>query len=141
MSNDDTGLGDPENVLDEGPQRNDGAGLESDGTVIRSAASDTVRITRSGRTVTVDCSGLCAADGQIRPERQQEIVQTIAAFDCSRIVIDLTGISAVPGGLLELLLAINNGEREIEILNPSPEVQEALRVAQLDSVLLLRGGT
>ena len=141
MSNDDAGLGDPENVLDEGPQRGNGTGLESDGTVIRSAASDTVRITRSGRIVTVDCSGLCAADGHIRPERHGDIVKAIEAFDCSRVVIDLTGISAVPAGLLDLLLAINDGEREIEVLNPSPEVQEALRVAQLDSVLLLRGGT
>ena len=130
-------VGDPENVLDAQPRKPD-AGGDSGATAFRCNSSDTVKITRTGRTVTVDFT---AADGQIAPARQDEVLAAIEAFACTRVVIDLTGVDAVPEGFVELLAAINHDERELEVLNPSPAVQDALRVAQLDAVLLIRGGT
>lgn len=136
---DNPNVGDPENVLDEVQSRKPDAGADSGATAFRCNSSDTVKITRAGRTVTVDFTA--AAEGQIAPARRDEVLAAIEAFACTRVVIDLTGVAAVPGGFVDLLAAINPDEREIEVLNPSPAIQEALRVAKLDAVVLIRGGT
>ena len=131
-------FGDPEDVLDDVPTPRPEADPDSGATAYRCLSSDTVKILRTGRTVTVDFTG---AEAEIVPARRDEVVSAIEAFACTRVVIDMTGVGAVPAGFVDLLAAINHDEREIEVLNPSPAVQEALRVAQLDSVLMIRGVT
>ena len=56
------------------------------------------------------------------------------------VIVDLTEISGLPSELVETLTQAQAAGHDVEILNPSPEVQEYLRRADLGSVLI-RGST
>ena len=56
------------------------------------------------------------------------------------IVVDLTGISGMPSEFVETLAQAQAMGQDVEILNPSPAVQEYLRRAELGSILI-RGST
>ncbi len=52
------------------------------------------------------------------------------------VLIDLTGISGLPFEIVEGLAQAQASGRDVEILNPSLEVQEYLRGADLGSILI-----
>ena len=56
------------------------------------------------------------------------------------VIVDLTGISGLPPEIREILAQAQAAGHDVEILNPSPEVQEYLRGAGLGSILI-RGST
>ncbi len=72
-------------------------------------------------------------------EYREQLLQLLEVPECCTVTFDMTGISAPPGGLVGLLASAQACGCEIEILNPSPNVQEILRIAKLDSRLLIRG--
>src|SRR5262245_4003008 len=72
---------------------------------------------------------------------RDELLQLIEVAECATVIFDMTGIDVPPRGLVGLLASAKDRGCEIELLNPSAEVQETLRMAQLDSCLLIRGTT
>lgn len=56
------------------------------------------------------------------------------------VIVDLTGIVGIPAEFVETLAHAHATGQDVEILNPSPEVQEYLRRADLSSILI-RGST
>ncbi len=72
---------------------------------------------------------------------REELRQLIEVPECCTVTIDMTGINSPPGGLVGLLATAQDSGCEVELLNPSSEVQEILRIAKLDSRLLIRGTT
>ncbi|MBI3866221.1 MAG: hypothetical protein HY290_30445 [Planctomycetia bacterium] len=51
-------------------------------------------------------------------------------------IFDLTGLSDLPPQMAEALTQAKAAGREIEILNPSPRIQDFLRGAEFDSILI-----
>ena len=58
---------------------------------------------------------------------------------CQIVIVDLTGVRIVLSGMLGLLVSARNRGREVELLNPSSDVQEILRTTKLDTFFLIRG--
>ena len=56
------------------------------------------------------------------------------------VIVNLTGIAGLPSELVEVLTEAQTAGRDVEILNPSGEVQEYLRTADFGSILI-RGST
>ena len=56
------------------------------------------------------------------------------------VIVNLTGIAGLPSELVEVLTQAQAVGRDVEILNPSLEVQEYLRREDLGSILI-RGST
>ena len=56
------------------------------------------------------------------------------------IVVNLTGVSGLPRELFELVMQAQAAGRDVEILNPSLEVQEYLRNVDFGPILI-RGST
>ncbi len=56
------------------------------------------------------------------------------------VIVDLTEISGLPSELVETLTQRKRAGHDVEILNPSPEVQEYLRRSDFGSILI-RGST
>ena len=58
--------------------------------------------------------------------------------DCRRLTFDVTQIKMLPSGMLGLLATVKKRGREVEILNPSKDVHEALRVTRLITLFTIR---
>ena len=132
-----------DHVLDDDPAGTGGVrGTDPGATAMGPILSDTVKVCRTGRSATIDLRDERFTGGPAALQtRSAQILRLLDSFGCSRVVIDLTRLAAAPAGLLELLSAIRAQGLEIELLNPAPGIQEALRFAQLDVDLLIRGGT
>jgi hypothetical protein len=106
------------------------------------AAAGAVTITRDAFSMTIGFRhSAAAADSNCITCDRDHLLNLIAAPACSVVIFDLTGIDDPPGGLVELLVWAKEHDRDVELFNPSPGVQEMLRVANLDTFLLMRGAT
>jgi hypothetical protein len=107
-----------------------------------SEESGVFRMTRNGFRVRIAFD--VPDDGENAPcilNYRDQLLQLIALSECSQVTFDMTGISSPPGGLVGLLASAQDCGCEVELLNPSSEVQEILRIANVDSQLLIRGTT
>jgi hypothetical protein len=101
-----------------------------------------MKITHDGRYVMVvfdDVNVLDDLDFQEMYRAQLLALLEVPAY--SNLIVDLAGVDVLPGGMLELFATAKETGREVEILNPSPAVQEVLRDEKLDSFLMIRGTT
>jgi hypothetical protein len=57
---------------------------------------------------------------------------------CDVLTFDLTGIKVLPSGMLGLLVTLKKRGQQIELLNPSADIQEVLRVTRLLSMFSIR---
>jgi hypothetical protein len=107
-----------------------------------SADSATLRIARNAFRLRIgfNLPDNAAQDVCISSYREQ-LLQLIEVPECSTVTFDMTGINSPPSGLVGLLSSAQEQGCDVELLNPSPEVQEVLRLAKLDSCLLVRGAT
>jgi hypothetical protein len=105
-------------------------------------SSGPVRSMRNGFHIRI---GFTRSDGPCADlsvsDYRDELLQLIEVPECATVIFDLTGISAPPSGLVGLLASAIDRGRDVEVRNPSVEVQEILRMAQLDSCLLIRSTT
>jgi len=142
MPDDEFELGAAEDLLDERPTAvaGDKHGSKPEMQPAASRSPNTLLITRNGRSVTIGFSGQQIVDDEncLAPHREQ-LLKLIEDSECDLLTFDLTGVRIILSGMLGLLASARNRGREIELLNPSPEVQEILRMTKLDTLLLIRG--
>jgi hypothetical protein len=101
-----------------------------------------LRITRQGRRVAIALNGRAIGeDATCLANMRDDLLELIASgeFDC--VIFDLTGVKVVLRGLLGLLACAHEQGCEVELLNPSQELQEIVRNAKLDTWVLVRGAT
>ncbi|MGE5193306.1 MAG: STAS domain-containing protein [Deltaproteobacteria bacterium] len=103
---------------------------------------DSVKITRSGFSIRIGFNLPKDAETALSISNyRDEMLRLMEVPECSTVIFDMTGVDAPPSGLVGLLASAKDRGCEVELLNPSPGVQEILRVAKLDSCLLIRGAT
>lgn len=67
-----------------------------------------------------------------------QILRFLQEFGCNRFSLDVSGLPFLPSGLLGLLASVKTRGYEVEIVNPSEEMCEALRTTMLDSIIAVR---
>jgi hypothetical protein len=98
-----------------------------------------LRITRDGSTLTVGFSRTDIPDEVCIAGYRDQVVHALDEHpDCRRLTFDVTQIRMLPSGMLGLLATVKKRGREVEILNPSKDVQEALRVTRLITLFKVR---
>jgi hypothetical protein len=104
--------------------------------------SDILKITRDGRRVTIGFNGKqIGGDSRCLADLRDGLFNLIESGDFDCVVFDLTSVQIVLGSLLGLISCADAQGCEVELLNPSQELQEILRAAKLDTWLLIRGTT
>jgi len=101
---------------------------------------DLLRVLRRDRRLTFEFNGqMIGSDAECLADIRDELFELLVSdeFDCA--IFDLTDVNVVPRGLLGLLSTAHENGCEVELLNPSPELQETLRAARLDVWVLMRG--
>lgn len=69
---------------------------------------------------------------------RDQLLKIVQESGCSTLTFDLTGIRILPSGMLGLLVTMKNRGQAIELLNPSGDIQEVLRVTRLLSLFSIR---
>jgi hypothetical protein len=69
---------------------------------------------------------------------RNQLLKTLQESDCKTLTFDLTGIKILPSGMLGVLVTMKNRGQAIELLNPSADIQDVLRVTRLISLFSIR---
>jgi anti-sigma B factor antagonist len=138
---DDFTVSDPEHVLDDVHAA--GAGVpEGDSGVLATQPADPnlLRITRDGPSLIIGFNHVDVPDEIYIAGYRQQVLRLLDEYpDCKLLTFDVTGIKLLPSGMLGLLASVKQRGRDVEVLNPSPDVRAALRVTKLDTLLTIRG--
>jgi hypothetical protein len=138
---DDFTVNDPDQNLDEMHSMTEADIAAGDSGVLVTQPPDPnlLRITRDGSTLTVGFSRTDIPDEVCIASYRDQVVHALDEHpDCRRLTFDVTQIRMLPSGMLGLLATVKKRGREVEILNPSKDVQEALRVTRLITLFKIR---
>lgn len=69
---------------------------------------------------------------------RDEIIALIEREKCEVLAFDLSGVTLLPSGLLGLLASARQHGAEIQLYNPSEDIQEVLETTHLDQVMQVR---
>jgi anti-sigma B factor antagonist len=69
---------------------------------------------------------------------REQLLKIVQESGCNVLTFDLTGIKILPSGMLGLLVTMRNRGQSIELLNPSVDIQEVLRVTRLLTLFSIR---
>ncbi|HEY2251811.1 MAG TPA: STAS domain-containing protein [Planctomycetaceae bacterium] len=129
---DDFVLGEPEPPKD--------GGLEDDSGVLVAGPHDPDLLTfvRDGSRVIVGFNSKGVPDEVCVAGYREQLLKTVEESCCHTLTFDLTGIRIIPSGMLGLLVTMKNRGQAIEILNPSADIQEVLRVTRLLTLFTIR---
>jgi anti-anti-sigma factor len=94
----------------------------------------TLEIRNYPHLAVVRCSGRI-----VRGDGADDLLRAVMSQDKRHIQIDLSGVESIDAGGLGVLAALEkwakDGNRTIELLNPSMRVRQALEATKLNSVL------
>ena len=108
------------------PELPTGGTLEDDSGVLVAGSVDPNLLTfiREGLRVIVSFNSKDVPDEVCVAGYRAQLLKIVQESDCKELAFDLTGIKILPSGMLGLLVTMKNRGQQIELLNPSVDVQE-----------------
>jgi anti-anti-sigma regulatory factor len=120
------------------PKKAEGPAGDSGALVTPAAESDQLTITRDGPNLTIRFNRVEFPDEVCIARCREQVFQLLERYpDCQRLTFDVTSIKILPSAMLGLLASVKKRGPDVEILNPSNFVQEALRVTKLNTTLTI----
>ena len=122
------------------PVRPTDAAMESDSGVLVAGSVDPNLLTfvRDGARVIVSFNSKDVPDEVSIAGYRTQLLDMVQKSGCDVLTFDLTGIKVLPSGMLGLLVTLKKRGQQIELLNPSADIQEVLRVTRLLSMFSIR---
>jgi len=134
-------INDPQHVLDGSPATGDTAVPDGDSGVLVTQPADPnlLKITTHGTAITIGFNRVDIPDEVCIAGYRDQVFQLLDKHpDCKTLTFDVTGIKLMPSGMLGLLASLKKRVSDIEVLNPSRDVREALRVTRLNTLFKIR---
>jgi anti-sigma B factor antagonist len=131
---------DPQHVLD-GPPGD--AVPEGDSGILATQPADPnlLRIVRHGNSIVIGFNGVDVPDEVCIAGYRTQVTELLEKHpECKVLTFDVTGLKLLPSGMLGLLASLKKRVEQIEVLNPSRDIKEALRVTRLNTLLKVREG-
>src|SRR5579871_6332201 len=129
---------DPQHVLDSTPMPGDLAVPEGDSGILEKGPADPnlLNISRHGSSIVIGFNGVDVPDEVCIAGYRTQVTELLDQHpDCKVLTFDVTGVKLLPSGMLGLLASLKKRVEQIEVLNPSIDIQEALRVTRLNTLL------
>jgi hypothetical protein len=95
-------------------------------------------ITRDGSTTTVRFHADYLPDEICLAGYREQVFQLLEDPECRTLRFDLTGIKLLPSGMLGMMAGVKKRGYEVELLNPSLDVRDVLKVTRMDTVFTIR---
>jgi len=134
-------INDPQHVLDGSPESGDTAVPDGDSGVLATQPSDPhlLKISCHGPSITIGFNRVDLPDEVCIASYREQVFQLLDKHpECQSLTFDVTGIKMMPSGMLGLLASLKKRVNDIEVLNPSRDVREALRVTRLNTLFKVR---
>jgi hypothetical protein len=141
MPDDDFAIHDPEQVLEGTPSTGDVPVPEGDSGILVTQPTDPhlLKVSRQGSSITIAFNGVDVPDEVCIAGYRVQVAKLLDQYpDCNVLTFDLTGLKLLPSGMLGLLASLHKRVHQIEVLNPSKDIQEALRVTKLNTLVKIR---
>ena len=123
-----------DNVFDQNP-------TYSDSDIINESdlpSDDLLKVYQAGELTVVGFGGIDLPDSANLANYRDQLADLVQKHQCKTLAFDLTGVRLIPSGMLGLLNSLKNMGLEIELYNPSDDVQEVLEITQLHKVFQIR---
>ena len=122
------------------PEASTGGALEDDSGVLVAGSVDPNLLTfvHDGSRVIVGFNSKEVPDEVCVAAYRNQLLKIVEESNCNVLTFDLTGIKILPSGMLGLLVTMKNRGQKIELLNPSIDILEVLRVTRLSTLFSIR---
>ncbi|MDZ4683741.1 MAG: STAS domain-containing protein [Planctomycetaceae bacterium] len=97
-----------------------------------------LKVYQTGPLTVVGFGGVDVPDEVCIAGYRDQLMQLVTEHQCSVLAFDLTGVKLVPSGMLGVLISLRKRVQRMELYNPSPDVEEVLRVTNLISQFELK---
>jgi hypothetical protein len=132
-------INDPQHVLEEAPGETEIPTGDSGVLATQPTDPNLLRIDRNGDAIVIGFNRVDIPDEVCIAGYREQLFQLLDRNpDCKALTFDVTGIKLLPSGMLGLLASLKKRVGNIEVLNPSRDVYEALRVTRLTTLLKIR---
>ena len=132
-------INDPQHVLEEAPGETAIPSGDSGVLVTQPADPNLLRIDRHGDAIVIGFNRVDIPDEVCIAGYRDQLFEVLDRNpDCKALTFDVTGIKLLPSGMLGLLASLKKRVGDIEILNPSRDVHEVLRVTRLTTLFKIR---
>jgi anti-anti-sigma factor len=141
---DDFTINDPDHVLGDVPEIEGVEVPEGDSGVLVAQPADPhlLRISRDGPCLVIGFNQIDIPDEVCIAGYREQVFRSLDEHqDCAKVIFDVSNVKLLPSGMLGLLATVKKRGREVEIVNPSPEVRIALRSTRLDTLMTIRDRT
>ena len=132
-------INDPQHVLEESAGETEIPTGDSGVLVSQPTDPNLLRITQSGSSIVIGFNRVDIPDEVCIAGYREQLFQLLEGnAECQRLTFDVSGIKLLPSGMLGLLASLKKRVGNIEVLNPSRDVLEALRVTRLTTLFTIR---
>ena len=109
------------------------AAANDDSGILTDAATDPTLLTfvKDGHRAIVGFNSTAVPDEVCIAAYRNQLVQYVQDQQCQGLAFQLQGIRILPSGMLGLLVSLKKRNLEVELLNPSKDVVEVLRITRL----------
>jgi len=132
---------DPQHVLEGSPLPGGDPVPEGDSGILATGPADPnlLSVTCQGDCIVIGFNNVDVPDEVCIAGYRQQVTELLDKHpECKVLTFDVTGVKLLPSGMLGLLASLKKRLHQIEVLNPSKDIQEALRVTRLNTLLKVR---
>jgi hypothetical protein len=132
---------DAEHVLEGATGPDEVSVPEGDSGILATQPTDPnfLKIILDGNSITIAFNGVEVPDEVCISGYRMQMAKFLDQHpECTVLTFDVTGLKLVPSGMLGLLTSMHKRVRQIEILNPSNDIREVLRVSKLNTLFKIR---
>ena len=137
----DLGTDDSDCIFDD-PSTVDGAKVpdgDSGLLITKSVDPSLLKISREGSSLAIGFNEIEVTNElNIADYRDQVFSLLSEDKECSKLTFDVSNLKYLPSGMLGLLASVKKKVPTVEVLNPSADILESLRVTNLDTVVTTR---
>jgi anti-sigma B factor antagonist len=90
-----------------------------------------LRVYETGPLTVVGFGGVDVPDEVCIAGYRDQLMALVDQYQCSVLAFDLSGVKLVPSGMLGVLVSLRKRVQRLELYNPSPDVQEVLKLTNL----------
>ena len=110
---------------------------DEDSGIASNAVTDPTLLTfvQDGRRAIVGFNSTAIPDEVCVAAYKNQLLAYVQEHDCKIMAFNLAGVKMLPSGMLGLLVSLKKKGLEVELLRPSADILEVLRITKLVSIL------
>jgi hypothetical protein len=117
-------------------ESNDAGTSEEDSGIGSDTITDPTLLTfvQDGQRAIVGFNSTAVPDEICVAAYRNQLMAYCQDHDCTSMAFNLIGVKILPSGMLGLLVSLKKKGLNIELLNPSPDIVEVLRITKLSTL-------